>query len=50
MIRPEAYSNLEKVIKIMKSQGMEQSLIESVEMGRKALLALEMMAIAASSK
>jgi hypothetical protein len=41
MTIPDAYSQIEKVLELLKSQGVEQNLIESVEMGKKALLANE---------
>ncbi|HQB63634.1 MAG TPA: hypothetical protein PLL21_04555 [Sedimentibacter sp.] len=47
MTNPEAFSNLQKVIDILKSQNAESALIESVETGRNAILAIEMMGIMA---
>jgi hypothetical protein len=50
MTNSEAYSNLEKVIKLMETQKLDQGMIDSVKMGRNALLAFEMIAIAANNK
>jgi len=50
MTNPETFSDLQKVIEILKSQNAESALIESVEAGRNAILAFEMMGIMAQQE
>ena len=50
MTRSEAHMNLERVLGMLHKQNAEPCLIESVEVARNAILAIELMGIAASEK